>query len=95
MQHHSITFRKGSDIFCPSSAGDETMVSFLRGLFSRKRNVWYTGPDKADRRNQMPDWMMRDLGLDNPDNLKAVQVGKCRKPELSIILPVVKLPERP
>jgi hypothetical protein len=43
----------------------------------------------------MPDWMMRDLGLDNPDNLKAIQAGKCRKPELSSILPVVKLPERP
>lgn len=71
------------------------MISFLRGLFSRKRNVWYTGPDKADRTDLMPDWMMRDLGLDNPDNLKAVKAGKCRKSEPSTIVPVVKLPERP
>ncbi|GAB2187435.1 hypothetical protein LAB1_47450 [Roseibium sp. LAB1] len=68
------------------------MVSLLKFIFSRKRNLWSIGPDSQNGSCTMPDWLVRDLGLDDPENLKAVQVGKCRELEALAVRHGAKLP---
>jgi|GEM_PF-4004198 len=61
-------------------------------LFRRERPVIDLRQDRLDLNYGLPGWMVRDLGLDDPQNLKAVERGGCRKPATEFQPRVPKLP---
>lgn len=50
------------------------------------------GPGGAE--GGLPGWMARDLGLDDPENRKAVSKGCCRKAEAAPVMMAPKQPRR-
>ncbi|CTQ54156.1 hypothetical protein LP7551_02688 [Roseibium album] len=63
----------------------------LHRLHHRKPASLYLSRDQT----AWPHWMVRDLGVDDPENLKAIENGSCRKPDLSARMAEIKQPEHP
>jgi hypothetical protein len=55
--------------------------NWLKSLFQKERPVLYMRPGQSEQDKVIPVWLARDLGLDNPENLKAVETGGCRNSE--------------
>ncbi|MCK7614202.1 hypothetical protein [Roseibium sediminicola] len=71
------------------------IVTWLKSQFWNRRTTLYTGSGSGSDGNPqaLPTWMARDLGLEDPENRKAVLHGGCRKPDRAV--PVAMLPKRP
>jgi hypothetical protein len=65
--------------------------SILRRFLIRKPALLYLSRDQTS----WPHWMVRDLGLNDPENVKAMENGTCRQPGLSSGLADIKQPEHP
>ncbi|WP_269582609.1 hypothetical protein [Roseibium sp. Sym1] len=68
------------------------IMTMFRNCFRKKRIVLFAAPRTALDPEDLPAWMARDLGLDDPDNRAAVQRGRCRKREQA---PSEVAPRRP
>jgi len=66
------------------------IVTWLKSQFWKRRSTLFTGSDGNPR--MLPAWMARDLGLEDPENRKAVLRGGCREPDRAA--PVTILPKR-
>lgn len=69
------------------------IVTWLKSQFWNRRSTLYTGSGSDGNPRALSDWMARDLGLEDPENRKAVLRGGCRKPDRGA--PVAMLPKRP
>ncbi|MHA7773248.1 hypothetical protein [Roseibium sp. M-1] len=56
-------------------------INWLKSLIQKKRSVLLPNSAQPGSNNALPVWLARDLGLDDPENLKAVETGGCRKSE--------------
>lgn len=54
------------------------IVTWLVSRLRNKRTALQIHNNVATGASDAPDWMARDLGLDDPDNRKAVAGGGCR-----------------
>ncbi|WP_422375917.1 hypothetical protein [Roseibium sp.] len=66
------------------------IVTWLLSRLRNKRTTHQIQNNVATGVSDAPDWMARDLGLDDPDNRKAVARGGCRNKAF----PTVSSPSR-